>query len=263
MKLACNWSFELKKLLDNNLIDIDYVKVGNFRKSENEIDVLKIRKSILLHGLGYNECTGMKHIEVVDFEQVNRLLAFCNSPHLGIHSAIHNVDMDQPMTDIEITKRMLENVEIFKQKIDVPILLENTPNSDTDNTVFDHYPFINPDNLSRIIWDSEVGLLLDLSHTKITAAYYHWNLHDYLKALPLSKTVEMHVNGSGYDQHGGPMDTHSAMKKDDFELLEWVLQYAKPQIITLEHGSQVYSIDKLIDVDSLLDNLKELKKIVV
>ena len=62
-----------------------------------------------------------------------------------------------------------------------------------------------------------MNLLLDLTHAKITALYRNWDIHDYIKELPLHHIKEIHVNGSGHDEQGFPADIYQSMTDEDYE----------------------------------------------
>lgn len=164
------------------------------------------------------------------------------------------------MTDENIYEIMSKQIQVFKKKMEVPILLENTPDSPQDRVIFDHYPYIMPEQLRRLLKDNDVSFLLDLTHAKITAQYRGWNIHDYIQQLPLDRVVEIHVNGSGYDKDGFPADTHQAMDNEDYKLLEWVLNYTKPDIVTLEYNGVETENDDTI-IFSLQNQLNELQNI--
>ena len=140
------------------------------------------------------------------------------------------------MTEENIYEHMSKQIQILKKHIIVPLLLENIPDSPQDRVKFDHYPYIMPEQYSRLFIYNDVSFLLDLTHEKITAQYHGWNVQDYLRQLPLNRVVEIHTNGSGYDKDGFPADTHQTMGDEDYKLLEWVLSYANPNIVTLEYN---------------------------
>jgi uncharacterized protein (UPF0276 family) len=247
MYFGCNWSKALKCLLEKDAVKIDYIKSGAFGPFNEEFLTMRSMRPILLHGLGHFEDTGMKNIEILDFDLVNKLIKNCNSPHYGLHLSIKNSDMYPGMTDEDIHEHMSKQIQIFKRNITVPLLLENTPDSPKDRTMFDHYPYIMPEQLSRLLVENDVSFLLDLTHAKITAKYRGFNIHDYIRQLPLDRVVEIHVNGSGYDKDGFPTDTHQAMEKEDYKLLDWVLNYTNPEVVTLEYnGIATESHDTII-----------------
>jgi uncharacterized protein (UPF0276 family) len=236
MHIGCNWSKALKFLLEKDAVKIDYIKSGAYGTFNEEFSTMRSMRPILLHGLGYFEHTGMKNIEMIDFNLANSLIKSCDSPHYGLHLSIKNSDMYPGMTDENIYDHMSKQIQIFKKNLAVPLLLENTPDSPKDRVMFDHYPFTMPEQLNQLFIENDVSFLLDLTHTKITAQYNGFNIRDYISQLPLNRVVEIHVNGSGYDKDGFPTDTHQSMENEDYKLLDWVLNYTNPQIVTLEYN---------------------------
>lgn len=255
MYIGCNWSKALKFLIEKDVIKIDYIKSGAWGSFNEQFSMIRSMRPILLHGLGYSEDIGMKNIEIIDFNFVNKLIKNCNSPHYGFHLAIKSSDMYPGMTEENIYEHMSKQIQILKRQLIVPLLLENIPDSPQDRVKFDHYPYIMPEQYSRLFIDNDVSFLLDLTHAKITAQYHGWNVHDYIRQLPLNRVVEIHTNGSGYDKDGFPADTHQAMGDEDYKLLEWVLNYVNPSIVTLEYNGVekenddtiVYSLEKQLN----------------
>src|SRR5471030_991450 len=137
MYIGCNWSKALKMLLDKDAVKIDYIKSGAFGAFNEEFKTMSSLRPILLHGLGYFENTGMKDIEIIDFNSANNLIKKCESPHYGLHLAIRNSDMYPGMTDENIYEHMSKQIQIFKKNIKVPLLLENAPDSPNDRALFD------------------------------------------------------------------------------------------------------------------------------
>lgn len=260
MKIGCNWSEALKFLLEKDTMKIDYIKYGVFKDFYEQFPIIHSMCPILLHGLGHSEHTGMKSMDMIDFNLANRLIKECNSPHYGLHLAIENSDMYPGMTDEDIHKHMSKQIQIFKKNISVPLLLENVPDSPQDRIVFDHFPYFKPEQLNKLFEENDVSFLLDLTHAKITSRYHNWNIHDYIRQLPLNRVAEIHVNGSGYDKEGFPADTHQSMENEDYELLEWVLHYSNPKIITLEYSGLETESEEIV-IDSLNKQLKEIQNI--
>lgn len=164
------------------------------------------------------------------------------------------------MTDEDIYERMSKQIKVFKKNLSVPLLLENIPDSPYEHVVYDHYPYIMPEQINRVIIGNDVSFLLDLTHAKVTALYHGWNVHEYIRRLPLERVTEIHVSGSGYDKDGFPADTHNAMGNEDYELLDWALNFANPGIVTLEYNG-VYGEDFDTVVCSLKKQLGQIQKI--
>jgi uncharacterized protein (UPF0276 family) len=260
MNIGCNWSKTLKFLLEREEVKIDYIKSGAYGNFNELFSTMRSLRPILLHGLGYFEHTGMRNMEIIDFNRANDIIKKCNSPHYGVHLAIENCDMYPGMTDEDIYGRMCRQIQIFKKNLEVPLLLENTPDSPQDRVEFDHHPYVMSEQFTRLFTENDISFLLDLTHAKITAQYRGWNIHDYIRQLPLNRVVEIHVNGSGYDKEGFPADTHQAMENEDYRLLEWVLNYTNPDIVTLEYNGVETENDDTI-ICSLKKQLKEIQNI--
>jgi len=260
MFIGCNWSKSLKFLIEKDGVKIDYIKSGAYGTFNEQFLTMRSMRPILLHGLGYFEHTGMKNIDMIDFNYANNLIKNCNSPHYGLHLSIENSDMYKDMTDENIFEQMSKQIQIFKKNITVPLLLENTPDTPQDRVIFDHYPYVMPEQYSRLFMENDVSFLLDLTHAKITARYNGWNIYDYIKELPLNRVIEIHVNGSGYDKDGFPADTHQAMENEDYKLLDWVLNYTNPQIVTLEYNGLDKENDDAV-MCSLEKQLNEIQNI--
>ncbi|MBU3071985.1 DUF692 family protein [Clostridium estertheticum] len=261
MYIGCNWSKSLKFLLEKESVSVDYIKSGAYGTFNEQFSIMRSMRPVLLHGLGYFERAGMENIEIIDFNSANNLIKKCNSPHYAIHLAIKNSDMYPGMTDENIYERMSKQIQIFKNKLTVPLLLENIADTPKEHLItIDHYPYIMPEQISRLLTDNDVSFLLDLTHAKITAQYRGWNIHDYIRALPLNRVAEIHINGSGYDKNGFPEDTHQAMKNEDYKLLEWVLNYTNPNIVSLEYNG-VESENEETVTCSLEKQLKEVQNI--
>lgn len=260
IKIACNYSTALINLLVSKQTSVDYIKTGMYADFDKSYAAARPLCPILLHGLGYFEHTGMKNIDSVDFKRANNLIIKCGSPHYGLHLAIENSDIAPDMDDDGIYSVMSNNIRTFKDNLSVPLLLENIPDSPQDRTVFNHYPYTDPERISGLILDNDVGLLLDLTHAKITAMYNSWGLRGYLQSLPLDRVREIHINGSGYDESGYPADTHQAMEDEDYENLEWVLCHSRTQIVTLEYDGVKSESEEAVS-SKILNQINKLRDI--
>lgn len=257
MYIGCNWSEALEILIERDTVKVDYIKAGAYGTFNEHFARMRSLRPILLHGLGNFECTGMNNIEIVNFDLANQLIKDCSSPHYGLHLTLKNSDILPGMTEENIHKKMCENIQIFKNNMTVPLLLENIPDTQEDRIVYDHYPYFEPEQINRLLVDNNVSFLLDITHAKITALYHGLDVYDYIAQLPLDRIVEIHVSGSGYDKDGFPKDTHESMKDEDYKLLEWVLDHSNPDIVSLE-----YVGTKAEDPETIICSLqKQLKKL--
>jgi len=250
----------LKKLLDEKAVHLDYIKTGVWGSFDDDLEAMLSHCSVLLHGFGYKGHTGMKNLDEVDFEKANELIEKCGSPHYGLHFGIENKNVNT-MPDEDIFKFMSKQTQIFKSKLNVPLLLENTPDSIKDRTVFDIYSEFQHKNINQFIIDNDVYFLLDMTHAKISAIFNEWDIKQYFEGLPMDLVREIHVNGSGFDNKGNAEDTHQSMKEEDYKLLEWVLTLTNPDIVTLEYAGFDEENDAAIG-HNLTTQLNRLNKII-
>lgn len=260
MYIGCNWSKALKTLLENNTVKVDYVKSGAFGSFDKEFETMRSMRPVLLHGLGYFENAGMKNIEIIDFNRANELIKKCESPHYGVHLAIRNVDMYKGMSDTAIYERLSKNIKVFKNNLNVPLLIENTPDTTIERKENDFYPYFTPQRISELSINNDVYFLLDIAHAKITAKDQGLDIYNYIKKLPLDRIKEIHLVGSGYNKDGFPIDIHQAMQNEDYELLAWVLNYSKPDIVTLEYNGIKGENEELImrNLEEQLNKINEI-----
>jgi uncharacterized protein (UPF0276 family) len=264
IKIACNCSAELSDLIINKQVDIDYIKCWVSGEFEKQIETIRLLKPVLLHGLGYFEYLGMKNIDVIDFPKANKYIMQCASPHYGVHMAMCSNDITLNASDEDVYIYLSKQIQIFKKNICVPLLLENPP--DFPKTLQNRFikegdpyflAYTEPEKVSKLLNDNDVGLLLDLTHSRLTCLYNNLNIYDFLRNLPLQRIKEIHVNGFGYDEQGFAADTHQSMHDEDFELLDWILGYCKPDIVTLKYNG-IKSESQEIIIENLHKQLKRL-----
>jgi len=57
----------------------------------------------------------------------------------------------------------------------------------------------------------------------------------YLSALPLEKSVQIHLAGVRAGRDGRLFDAHETLTDEDYRLLEWTLERVQPEWLTLEY----------------------------
>lgn len=116
-------------------------------------------------------------------------------------------------------------------------MLENTPDNLIERRFYKLEPYVNSKQISRLIYDTDVSLLLDITHAKIAAKFNGWNILEYIESLPLERVKEIHINGCEKNRNMF-IDSHNKMEKEDYLLLEWVLKRTNPEIISLEYSGR-------------------------
>jgi uncharacterized protein len=232
VQLGCNYSPELIKLLQSGRARVDWIKLSKKDTVWPEISIASPYCPLLLHTLPHASKTDF---ETTDFDEINKQIEACKSPHIALHllALKEDWDLDQ-ISDEEVIERMLTVVLKWKKEMDVDLLIENVP----------YYGFrgtlrcaTDPEVIRTICNEADIGLLLDLAHLRVAAWHRTEEVHKYLEAMPLNRVREIHVCGPEIDpDHGYLRDRHLEMQETDYELLQHTLASTNPIAVTLEYG---------------------------
>jgi uncharacterized protein (UPF0276 family) len=137
-----------------------------------------------------------------------------------------------PQLSEEVLDQACANIARLQQRFAVPLIVENSP----------QYFAIPGSTMSIIDFVCEfhrrsgVGMLLDLTHFRISAMNMKFDARREILRLPLERLVEVHVSGfdvqaeTAWDDHAGLAD------EETFDLLALVLRRARPRAITFEYN---------------------------
>lgn len=228
--LGCNYSPQLITLLEQKEVDVDWIKLSRWDVIDEELAVTRPLRPILLHVLPQ---ASRPSFDDWDWQKVNEIIASCGSPHIALHFSADPSDWSVPPADEEILIRMINGVNTVRQKLRVPLIIENVP----------YYGFkgslrvaTEPERIAEVCYETGTGLLLDLAHLRVAAWHRGEDPVSYLLRLPLKAVREIHVTGPEMDPKEGLRDRHLEMQEEDFALLERALQESQPEIVTLEYG---------------------------
>jgi uncharacterized protein (UPF0276 family) len=131
-----------------------------------------------------------------------------------------------------LQERILAAIADVKRQIKLPLILENFPYY----TWLHHYRAgSEPEFICELCAAGDCGFLLDIAHARCSAWSLKVEVEAYLKALPLNRLREIHLAGVRKLDYG-ICDTHTALAELDYTLLQTVLAWAQPEIVTLEYG---------------------------
>jgi uncharacterized protein (UPF0276 family) len=260
MFLGCNYSKELIQLLDKGSVDADYIKIGLYDKFKEESKISKALRPVLLHGVGEEifEHAGMKSLNGLDWNKINRAIKEYKSPSIGYHLAAFKEDFEEDADEEAVIERMVTNTKMWSSKIAVPFLVENVPYYPDKGTL---RCTTNPNIINEVCERADVDFLLDIAHAKVAAWHRRENVYSYILKLPLDRVKEIHVAGTLMDYDYGLKDKHFEMQEEDYELLKWILKITKPRIITLVYGGLDKHYEGKSDINALERQLINLKQI--
>ena len=168
-------------------------------------------------------------------------------PALVLHAAFRwsvSLPMAAPR---RLERRFIRQVRRLSARARLPLILENMPATPLLNNAFESAPA----TIRRVLSAVDTGLLLDLAHARVAAAFHKMTVEAYLLELPLARVREIHISGVR-EVDNVLRDAHEPLREADYGLLEWVLKRTKPEVVTLEYFRD--------DPDALIKMLNRLRQ---
>lgn len=164
------------------------------------------------------------------------LLDFIDAPWFSDHlcftsfggAYMHDL-LPLPQTK-EAVRHIAERIKRVQDYIERPLILENIsyymelPHAEISEAQF----------LGEVLEKADCGLLLDVNNVYVNSINLNFDPYKYLAAIPLDRTVQMHVAGHS---HGDEViiDTHGApVIEPVFDLLTYVLERVPVKAVMLE-----------------------------
>ena len=247
MYLACNYHPEVYRLVENNIIDIDYfkfpalplqmdiIKTYDLGKFDKFMKKLRKLRPVIIHGLNPSKHNigSEDFIKDLDTGIVKQVLDISGSRGISLHLA-----------GLDLSKSKDENIYLVSKNAyflrnEFPgldfISLENVDS-------FDEFGYaVDSDFICGVIKSSECDFLLDISHAYQVAKETKDNFENYLYSLPLDRTYEIHLNG--WIEKGDKIMCHTKINEKGYNILESLLFEITPKILTLEYGIEQDELD--------------------
>jgi len=231
-----------RSLLAAGSIEVDYLETGG-HFVERTIAQFPDRP-LLLHNSVFNwslaHPTAMEEQQILarTHEALERTRAPWLSVHLGFSAAevlfdVHMTALSPALPRAELFASICRNVRALESAIAVPLILENLDYC--PGGAYEHV--CDPAFIAALLSETGAGLLLDLAHARVSASRLQLPIETYLSQLPLDRVRQLHISGPRM-RDGVLFDAHEALLDDDYALLEWVLQRAKPLALTLEYNRE-------------------------
>jgi len=258
IKLTTNLSDPLLELLQGNDAPIDAVEVGPWLSLRQ---IRAFRQTLPQFPFYFHAGDEINRVglfpgaiaRIIDYQRCT------DSPWVSIHLTMWLPGMVRlmvrhgfrfPIPDPERSaRRFIRNVKRLASAVRVPILLENP-----DPLPFDGYDFeARTDRIKKVLEAVHCGLLLDIGHARVSAAVLGMDACDYLSSLPMDRVMQVHVSGPRL-RAGRLVDAHEPLQEGDYALLDYVLEQAKPQVVTLEYIREKEALrEQLIHLRQRLD----------
>jgi uncharacterized protein len=223
----------------------NYMGLGGMAKERLET----ARRTFPLVSHGVNLSIGSTDDLKEDYlASLKKLLDHTNAPWWSDHLCFTTIGgaymhdlLPLPFTK-EAVRHIAERIKRVQDYIERPFLLENIsfymnmPGAEMTDAQF----------MAEIIEKADCGLLLDVNNVYVNSVNHNFDPLDYLKEIPVERTVQMHV--AGHKRIGDYIiDTHGAAVIDPvFALTRWVLQQTTVHGILLERDQNFPEFSELI-----------------
>lgn len=211
----------------------------------HQLTSIRDRYPLSIHGvalsIGADEDLDFAHLEAIA-ALLDRYEPQSFSEHLAWSThdgAFLNDLLPLPYTEPTL-RRVCEHVDQIQTRLKRRILLENpaTYVQFAESTIFE------ADFIADVIGRTGCGLLLDVNNAYVSSVNHHFDAREYLKALPLAHTGEIHLAGHAVQQDdaGAPLliDNHGAPVSDPvWELYRFSLEMTGPVATLIERDTNL------------------------
>jgi len=175
---------------------------------------------------------------IADFEAIDAMASATRTPFINIHLSPQMRDFEG-WSDDRIEGRLIDDVNGLVARFGADrVMVESVPFGNPAEGFFQ--PATEPPAIRRIVERTGCGLLLDLSHARITARVLGKDERDFLDRMPTEHLRELHVTGLGFI--GPILKDHLPMTDADWTMFEFALdrirgkRWATPWCIACEYG---------------------------
>lgn len=242
-------------------------------------------------GTGTGDASDTETGQPPDWGKFERLLARTGTPYINLHLEPMVVDhpdlyphSDDPDHIARVTDSLLRDIASVVARFGPErVILENVPD-DGDLTLRPAYV---PAVIREVVVASGCGFLFDLSHARLAALRLGLDARDYIAALPVERTREIHLTGIQlFDeawvercrQHNAPgatvarfagrMMDHLPLTDEDWAFTTWAMgevkrgAWGRPHAIALECGGVGPLWEATMDRATLADQVPRLARLI-
>lgn len=233
MRFAVNYSTKAGELVESGRIDCDLFKCPEW---EGLLKAAAPIKPVYLH---LDITIGRNQVQKLDFDTLRKMLAETRTPHINCHLAGTADLRSGSETDRNnLMKQWVKEIEVLKREFaGYPVISENLP---FEPAIPDYHLASDAELISKAIIETDTGLLLDISHARITADTLGIDYQQYIEKLPLDRLHEVHI--TGVRRYHGFLEDHFEMRPEDWPSTEWASEqirlgaWREPEIVAFEYG---------------------------
>lgn len=253
---------ELREGILANRERIDFLEIicDNYLRESSALAALEELCTlfpVIPHGVGLSIGSVMP-LEPAYLRSIKRVSDLTGSPYYSEHLCMTRV----PGRDIghlaplwfteELLQHVTDRVLRLQDYLQKPLILENVT-----YMLEIPSPMRQTEFFRRLVEATGCGILLDVTNVLINATNHQFDARDFLKQMPLSHLVQIHLAG-GYWRGGWLVDGHSELVPPEvFALLEFLTSLCPIKSVIFEHDAHFPPIaDMLGQMDHVRSILK-------
>lgn len=240
MLLSINYSLQAAQLCRQKRLKIDFFKCPEWTDMITEAKQLR---PVCVH---FSLKAGRGKLKDVDWDFLAEVLQQTQTPYINLHLEAKTkdfpdipVDSTDPIHQEQVFEQMLSDLnEAVKRFGAQKVIAENVPYRSCAGKVL--RPAVEAQVIRQLLRESGCGLLLDISHARMTALDLGLDERQYISELPVDSLRELHF--TGVHQFDGCYQDHLPALEADWQLLDWVFEriykgeWAQPWMLAFEYG---------------------------
>lgn len=233
MQFAVNYSTNLAELVKTGKVDFDLFKCPDW---DGLLKAATAVKPVYLH---LDISLGRDQLQKLDFDRLKRMLIETGTPHVNCHLAgPPDFKIGNKTDRNKLLKQWIKEIEVLKHAFaGYTIISENLP---FEPLIPEFHLASDVELISKAIIETDTGLLLDISHARITANTLGIDYQEYVEKLPMDRLHEVHI--TGIRRYHGFLEDHFEMRTEDWPSTEWTAEqirigaWREPEIVAFEYG---------------------------
>jgi uncharacterized protein (UPF0276 family) len=207
-----------------------------------------------------------------DWDAIESFLATTHTAYVNIHLNVYAQDMPLIPPDDAPTPAQQEQV-IARMLADVQAL---TDHFGSQRVIAENVPFrpganhnlracVEPQAICTVLEETQCGLLLDISHARISAAALGMDAQAYMAALPAKRLKELHF--TGLHHWGDHLQDHLAILEADWPWLDWTLEnitaerWGQAHLLAFEYGGTGEFFGRFSDPEVIREQVPRLYRL--
>jgi uncharacterized protein (UPF0276 family) len=259
INLAINYSPQAAQLMAECRIEFDYFKCPDWPGMISEAQKLK---PVAVH---FTLIAGNGSLSSIDWNPIQALLEATSTPYINLHLGVETknypfipADSMDPHVIQPLVDRMLQDVTAAVNRFGSErVIIENVPYRGSGGEFL--CTCVEPGIFNQIVEETGCGLLLDISHARITAQAMNMDEKAYMQSLPVHRMKELHF--TGVHDVDGRLQDHLPILPQDWLVFDWVLEkiqqgeWPSPWLVAYEYGGLGKWFEKRSDASVIAEQM--------